>query len=136
MNDGHSLPMVGDTSIDFAFSFDSLVLVEADTLARYLSELARVLKPDGVAFLHHSNFGAYERSTRCPRAAARLLRPTAVFGPGRSLTIGDLPWQTPACSKCDRCRIRGPLRQGRLALHGSRTHQFGREGSFSSTVFL
>jgi SAM-dependent methyltransferase len=61
-NDGRTLPMVEDASIDFAFSFDSLVHVEADALAGYLSELARTLKPDGVAFLHHSNYGSYQRS--------------------------------------------------------------------------
>jgi len=61
-NDGESLPMVDDGSIDFAFSFDSLVHVESDVLAGYLTELARTLKPDGVAFLHHSNYGSYQRS--------------------------------------------------------------------------
>jgi SAM-dependent methyltransferase len=61
-NDGQSLPMVGASSIDFAFSYDSLVHVESEALAGYLSELARVLKPEGVAFLHHSNYGAYQRS--------------------------------------------------------------------------
>ena len=61
-NDGHSLPMVEDESIDFAFSFDSLVHVESDVLIGYLAELARTLKPEGVAFLHHSNYGSYRRS--------------------------------------------------------------------------
>jgi len=63
VNDGHSLPMVADSSVDFAFSFDSLVHVEADPLKEYLAELNRVLKPDGVAFLHHSNYGAYQHFT-------------------------------------------------------------------------
>jgi SAM-dependent methyltransferase len=63
-NDGQTLPMVPDGSVDFAFSFDSLVHVEAEVLAGYLSELQRVLGPDGVAFLHHSNFGVYQRSTQ------------------------------------------------------------------------
>lgn len=62
-NDGSSLPMVADESIDFAYSFDSLVHVEADTLASYLAELSRVLTTDGVGFIHHSNFGAYRRSS-------------------------------------------------------------------------
>jgi len=61
-NDGRSLPMVSDSSIDFAFSFDSLVHVELEVLAAYLAELARCLKPQGVAFLHHSNYGTYQRS--------------------------------------------------------------------------
>ncbi len=64
INDGKSVPMVADSSIDFAFSFDSLVHVEAEVLLDYLVELARVLKPDGAAFLHHSNYGAYRRSAR------------------------------------------------------------------------
>jgi len=61
-NDGTSLPMVDDASVDFAFSFDSLVHVESETLAAYVAELARVLTPEGVAFLHHSNYGSYQRS--------------------------------------------------------------------------
>ena len=64
VNDGRSLPMVADASVDFAFSFDSLVHVELDTLAGYLAELARTLKPNGVAFLHHSNYGSYRRSAQ------------------------------------------------------------------------
>jgi SAM-dependent methyltransferase len=56
-NDGRSLPMVADASVDLVFSFDSLVHVEADVLDAYLGELNRVLTPDGVAFLHHSNLG-------------------------------------------------------------------------------
>jgi SAM-dependent methyltransferase len=66
-NDGRSLPMVADGSVDFAFSFDSLVHAESDVLGAYMGELARVLKPDGVAFVHHSNIGAYPRQTRLAR---------------------------------------------------------------------
>lgn len=59
VNDGKSLSMVPDGSIDFAFSFDSLVHVEADIMEAYLTQLAKKLKPDGVAWLHHSNVGSY-----------------------------------------------------------------------------
>lgn len=58
-NDGKSLRAAGDATVDFAFSFDSLVHVEADVMDAYLAELARVLRPEGVAFLHHSNMAAY-----------------------------------------------------------------------------
>jgi SAM-dependent methyltransferase len=61
VNDGSSLAMVADGTIDFAFSFDSLVHVEADTLAAYVEQMARKLAPDGAAFLHHSNLGEYAR---------------------------------------------------------------------------
>jgi SAM-dependent methyltransferase len=59
VNDGKSLRAVDDGTVDFAFSFDSLVHVEADVMDAYVAELARVLRPDGVAFLHHSNMAAY-----------------------------------------------------------------------------
>lgn len=59
VNDGKSLDMVADESIDFAFSYDSLVHVESDVIEAYLSQLAKKLKPNGVGFLHHSNLGAY-----------------------------------------------------------------------------
>ena len=59
VNDGRSLAMVADGSIDFAFSFDSLVHADADVVEAYLVQLATKLRPDGVAFLHHSNCGSY-----------------------------------------------------------------------------
>ena len=64
VNDGLTLPTVDDASIDFAFSFDSLVHAEADALSSYVGELARVLKPGAVAFIHHSNLGDTRRSLR------------------------------------------------------------------------
>jgi SAM-dependent methyltransferase len=59
VNDGTSLAMAADGSVDFVFSFDSLVHAERDVLAGYLGELRRILAGDGVAFLHHSNMAAY-----------------------------------------------------------------------------
>jgi hypothetical protein len=55
--------MVANNSIDLAFSFDSLVHAEQDVMSGYLAELSRVLAAEGVAFLHHSNMGAYEPGT-------------------------------------------------------------------------
>jgi SAM-dependent methyltransferase len=71
VNDGRSLPMVEDASVDFAFSFDSLVHVEADVIAAYLKELGKKLKPDGFAFLHHSNLRAYSNSIWLPKTIGR-----------------------------------------------------------------
>jgi Methyltransferase domain len=59
VNDGRSLDCVEDSSIDFAFSFDSLVHVEADAIGSYLQELDRTFTPEGVGFLHHSNLGEH-----------------------------------------------------------------------------
>jgi len=62
VNDGKSLDAVPDGSIDFVFSFDSLVHVEADVIHAYLQQLVHKLKPNGAGFLHHSNIGEYRRS--------------------------------------------------------------------------
>jgi SAM-dependent methyltransferase len=78
VNDGRSLAMVEDGSIDFAFSFDSLVHVEADVLEAYAGELARTLKPDGIAFVHHSNIGHYRALTALARRAPGRALPRLV----------------------------------------------------------
>jgi hypothetical protein len=71
VNDGKSLAMVEDRSVDFAFSFDSLVHVEADVIAAYLNQLGKKLKPGGFAFFHHSNLESYRRSIWLPKAIGR-----------------------------------------------------------------
>ena len=76
VNDGKSLAMVPDCSIDFAFSFDSLVHADHDALDTYLDQLSRKLKPDGVGFIHHSNIGSYARSLALSK---RLPRRLSVF---------------------------------------------------------
>ena len=72
VNDGRSLSMLPDRSVDFAFSFDSLVHAELPVIESYLRELARVLSRNGIAFLPHSNLGAFGRG------AARRLLPNSV----------------------------------------------------------
>jgi SAM-dependent methyltransferase len=59
VNDGRSLECVPDGSVDFAFSWDSLVHADPEVLAAYVQALARKLRPGGQAFLHHSNLGAF-----------------------------------------------------------------------------
>lgn len=79
VNDGRSLEMVADGSLDFVFSFDSLVHAEADVLEAYLLQLGRKLKPDGIGFFHHSNLGEYRRmaalTLRSPEWLRRRLIP-------------------------------------------------------------
>jgi SAM-dependent methyltransferase len=58
VSDGRSLSMLRDASIDFVFSFESLVHADMEVLTAYLAETARVLKPGGRAVLHHSNLAA------------------------------------------------------------------------------
>jgi SAM-dependent methyltransferase len=67
VTDGLSLPAVETSSIDFVFSFDSLVHADLDVLLAYLGELKRILRPTGASVLHHSNLGAYPERLERPR---------------------------------------------------------------------
>jgi SAM-dependent methyltransferase len=91
VNDGRSLDTVDDQSVDFAFSFDSLVHAEADVLEAYAHELARILKPSGVGFIHHTNIGQYRRLA----AIARRI-PERVRGPlvTRGLLVNVFAWRS------------------------------------------
>jgi ubiquinone/menaquinone biosynthesis C-methylase UbiE len=88
MGDGRSLTMIDDASIDFAFSFDSLVHAEDDVINAYLGELDRVLTADGVAFLHHSNLAACRPVARPLRLALRIADRTR-----RRMTRGFEHWR-------------------------------------------
>ncbi len=60
VNDGKSLDMIPDDSIDFIFSWDSLVHCEKDVLEEYVYQFSKKLKPNGVGFIHHSNLANYD----------------------------------------------------------------------------
>lgn len=78
VNDGHSLAMIADGSIDFVFSFDSLVHAETDVLESYLSQLALKLKPNGVGFFHHSALGIHREVLDVAERIPPRLRSTVV----------------------------------------------------------
>ena len=75
LNDGRSLSMIPDGSVDFVFSFDSFVHPNRDVVEAYLRELRTKLKIGGKGFIHHSNFGEYANSLRerLPQALAKPL---------------------------------------------------------------
>lgn len=54
--DGKTIPLP-DGSVDFIFSWDSLVHCDFETIKAYLVEIKRVLRVGGHAFIHHSNWG-------------------------------------------------------------------------------
>lgn len=61
VNDGCSLCKVKNNSVDFCFSFDSLVHADRDAMDAYIKELSKKLKEDSYAFIHHSNFLQYSQ---------------------------------------------------------------------------
>jgi len=55
LSSGADLPGVDDGSVDAIWSFDVFVHVAPLDQARYLGEIARVLRPGGVAAIHHAD---------------------------------------------------------------------------------
>ena len=104
VNNGTSLAVAGDRSIDLVFSFDSLVHAESDVIAGYVQEFARVLADDGVAFIHHSNMGSYEVGTydphnihwRATSVSAELIDGLARAAGLRCISQETIAWGTDA----------------------------------------
>lgn len=67
INDGRSLDMIEDESLDFVFSFDSLVHADSDVIGGYLLQLTKKLRTGGVGFIHHSNAGALQKAMALTR---------------------------------------------------------------------
>lgn len=65
---GSDLPSVEDDSVDGVWSFDVFVHLAPLDVAEYLTETARVLRPGGVACVHHSG-GRNRRGWRAPMSA-------------------------------------------------------------------
>jgi len=55
LTEGASLLGVGDRKVDAVWSFDVFVHIAPADQAAYLSEIARVLRPGGVAAIHHAD---------------------------------------------------------------------------------
>jgi SAM-dependent methyltransferase len=58
LTDGHSLPAIGDGTLTFVYSFDSVVHFDMDLIGEYLLEFRRTMAPAATAFIHHSNLGS------------------------------------------------------------------------------
>lgn len=55
LNDGRSLDFLGDESIDFVWSFDVFVHVDADDLAAYVEQFRRIMRPGAIGILHYAS---------------------------------------------------------------------------------
>lgn len=78
LNDDRSLEMIPNGSIDFAFTFDSLVHAHREIVEAYVTQLAEKLTENGRAFIHHSNLGEYASSVA--RRARKLVSKGGVLG--------------------------------------------------------
>jgi SAM-dependent methyltransferase len=97
VNDGTSLSMIPEKSVDFAFSFDSLVHADAPVIEGYVGQLISKLSPKGAAFIHHSNLGglrapAGELHMRDPSVSARLISEYVSAAGGQILCQEIVKW--------------------------------------------
>jgi ubiquinone/menaquinone biosynthesis C-methylase UbiE len=63
VNASGSIP-VPSGSITFLYSWDAMVHFSVSELIEYFGEFRRVLKPDGMAMIHHSNYAALSSVAR------------------------------------------------------------------------
>jgi ubiquinone/menaquinone biosynthesis C-methylase UbiE len=106
-NNGSRLSMIPSSSITAIYSWDSVVHFDRRVIDEYAGEFARVLKPGGRGFVHHSNLGdataphlnrgsVGDDMTRNPQCRSNMSK--ALFRQyceSRGLTIVkqvDLPW--------------------------------------------
>ena len=58
LTEGKELVGIADASVTAIYSWDAMVHFEQEVMDAYAREFARVLKPGGQGFIHHSNYGA------------------------------------------------------------------------------
>ena len=97
-NDGLSLAIIPDGSVDFAFSFNSLVHVDPGVLQSYATQLVAKLSSKGAAFIHHSNLAALttteetKRHGRDPNVSAELFQTYVRAANGEILRQEVVDW--------------------------------------------
>ena len=97
--EGAKLTEIKDNSIDFVFSFDSLVHADLGVIESYIAEINRVLKKGGHAFIHHSNFHQYgdvdyeHNHMRDPTVSAKLFRECCENVGMNCLIQEIIPWK-------------------------------------------
>ena len=112
-NDGFSLEMVGDETIDFAFSFDSLVHAEIAVVTAYCQQIVRKLSATGVAFIHHSNAANGvdpqdpNASGRAQSVSSQAVREIVEKAGGRVIMQEEINWASTARVDCLTTFVRG-----------------------------
>jgi len=104
-NDGKSLAFLGNTELDFVFSFDSLVHADEDVLDTYVKQILSRLSSRGAAFLHHSNAAALNLQEPIPhvrsaKVSASIVRASVLAHGGRVLSQECINWGSPLLLDC------------------------------------
>jgi SAM-dependent methyltransferase len=84
------LPADLTSAVDAVWSYDCLVHVGREECAQYLAEIGRVLRPGGVAVLHHAD--------RRTGLAARIAKRLRQWWPRENGAAADHGWRSPVAS--------------------------------------
>lgn len=97
-NNGTDLAMIEGGTISAIYCWDAAVHFDKEIIADYVAEFARILKPGGKGFVHHSNLGAradknikknpHWRSNMSRELFAGLCRRNGL----RVISQTDVPW--------------------------------------------
>jgi|SRR5579872_6142783 len=116
-NDGLSLEGAAG-QYDFVFSFDSLVHADIEVFDSYLPAILKLLRPDGAAFIHHSNFKGSGEATnihnRSENVTGQYVRSVVEKHGGSILIQEKINWGSKSLIDCltifdNRGSHRGPL---------------------------
>jgi len=103
LNDGKSLAAAAERRFDLVFSFDSLVHAGLDAISPYVAQVIELLRPGGVAFLHHSNMAACPGASYGHRAedvSAEIVGDLVRGNSGRILIQERFSWGDTLLSDC------------------------------------
>lgn len=105
LNDGKNLKEIEKDSIDFIFSFDSLVHTNMDAIGAYLNEIKRILTYNGRAFLHHSNMMDYEESYENPHGRSPYVNAESVKNTAKNIGLNiicqeKISWRSSILNDC------------------------------------
>lgn len=98
-NNGYELPMVPNESVTAIYCWDAAVHFDKDVLGSYIGEFARILRPGGSGFLHHSTLGsrAHKNINQNPDWRSNVTREfVAEQCRANGLTViaqRDVPWK-------------------------------------------
>lgn len=72
VNNGNDLSFIDERSIDRIWSWDVFVHIMSEDIRHYVLQFARLLKPGGMAVIHHSRHGIDQRGWRSDMTAAKM----------------------------------------------------------------
>ena len=143
VTDGKTLVGVPDQWADLVFSFDSLIHADAEVMRAYIGEISRVLAPDGVAWIHHSNLAEIEGdASESPLRRVHLRDPSVsgalVEGWAREVNLHVglqeiLPWGDDTSGDCISILVRPEGRFGAVEARW-RNLRFRAWGAFLNNV--